>query len=129
MALKATNPTTTKSWKKLQAHFNTIKDKHLKDLFNSDTERANNLTLQWEDFYADFSKNRITKETLNLLIELANELDLKDAISKYFEGDIINETENRAVLHTALRAPKTAEVFVDGKNVIPEIHEVKAKTV
>ena len=127
MALKATNPTTTKSWKKLQAHFNTIKDKHLKDLFNSDTERANNLTLQWEDFYADFSKNRITKETLNLLIELANELDLKDAISKYFEGDIINETENRAVLHTALRAPKTAEVFVDGKNVIPEIHEVKAK--
>ncbi|MGB0981429.1 MAG: glucose-6-phosphate isomerase [Winogradskyella sp.] len=127
MALKATNPTTTQSWKKLQAHFNTIKDKHLKDLFNSDAERANDLTIQWEDFYADFSKNRITKETLNLLIELANELDLKAEISKYFEGDIINETENRAVLHTALRAPKTAKVFVNGENVIPEIHAVKAK--
>ena len=75
----------------------------------------------------DFSKNRITKETLELLIELANELDLKDAISKYFEGDIINETEGRAVLHTALRAPKNSEVFVDGKNVMPEIIDVKAK--
>ncbi|NRR89984.1 glucose-6-phosphate isomerase [Winogradskyella undariae] len=127
MALKATNPTTTKAWGKLQAHFEDIKSKHLKDLFSSDAERANDLTVKWDDFYADFSKNRITKETVSLLVELANELDLKDAISKYFDGDIINATEGRAVLHTALRAPEDAEVLVDGENVIPEIHEVKRK--
>ncbi|MBU2928079.1 glucose-6-phosphate isomerase [Winogradskyella psychrotolerans] len=127
MALKATNPTTTNAWKKLQAHFETIKAQHLKTLFKSDTERANDLTVKWDDFYVDFSKNRITTETVNLLVELANELDLKDAISKYFKGDIINATEGRAVLHTALRAPKDATVYVDGENVIPEIHEVKKK--
>ena len=127
MALKATNPTTTNAWKKLQAHFDSIKSQHLKDLFSSDAERANDLTVKWEDFYVDFSKNRITTQTLDLLIELANELDLKDAISKYFDGDIINATEGRAVLHTALRAPKDATVLVDGENVIPEVHAVKKK--
>ena len=127
MALKATNPTTTDSWKKLQSHFESIASKHLKDLFKSDAKRAEDLTVKWDDFYVDFSKNRITKDTLDLLIGLANELDLKDAISKYFEGDVINATEGRAVAHTALRAPKNSTVFVEGVNVIPEIHEVKAK--
>jgi glucose-6-phosphate isomerase len=127
MALKSTNPTTTQSWKKLQSHFETIKSEHLKDLFNSDAERAKDLTVKWEDFYVDFSKNRITKKTLNLLVELVNEVDLKAAISKYFKGDIINATEGRAVLHTALRASKNVEVFVDGDNVIPEIYNVKEK--
>ena len=127
MALKATNPTSTNAWKKLQAHFDSIKSQHLKDLFSSDAERANDLTVKWEDFYVDFSKNRITTQTIDLLIELANELDLKDAISKYFQGDVINATEGRAVLHTALRAPKDAKVIVDGENVIPEVHEVKRK--
>jgi glucose-6-phosphate isomerase len=127
MALKTINPTTTKSWKKLEEHFNNVKDVHMKQWFAQDAERANKMTIKWEDFYVDYSKNRITEETLNLLLELANEVDLKDAISKYFEGDIINETEGRAVLHTALRAPKTAEVFVDGENVIPEIYSVKEK--
>ncbi|WP_335973414.1 glucose-6-phosphate isomerase [Gaetbulibacter jejuensis] len=127
MALKTINPTTTKSWKKLEEHFNNVKDVHMKQWFAQDAERANKMTVKWEDFYVDYSKNRITEETLNLLLELANEVDLKDAISKYFEGDIINETEGRAVLHTALRAPKTAEVFVDGENVIPEIYSVKEK--
>jgi len=127
MALKATNPTTTEAWKKLQAHFETIKSQHLKDMFKSDADRANDLTVKWEDFYVDFSKNRITTETIDLLIELANEVDLKNAISKYFDGDVINATEGRAVLHTALRAPKEAKVLVDGENVIPEVHEVKKK--
>jgi glucose-6-phosphate isomerase len=86
MALKSTNPTTTNSWKKLQSHFEDIKSKQLKDLFSSDADRAKDLTLKWDDFYVDFSKNRITKQTLDLLLELANEVDLKDAISKYFEG-------------------------------------------
>ena len=127
MALKVTNPTTTNSWGKLKSHFESIKSKHLKDLFIADTKRANDLTIKWDDFYVDFSKNRITKETLDLLFELANEVDLKGAILKYFEGDIINATEGRAVLHTALRAPKNVKVLVDGKNVIPEVHKVKKK--
>ncbi|MDN3491813.1 glucose-6-phosphate isomerase [Winogradskyella bathintestinalis] len=127
MALKATNPTNTEAWGKLQSHFETIKSKHLKQLFKNDADRANNLTINWEDFYVDFSKNRITTETLELLTELAVELDLKNAISKYFEGDIINATEGRAVLHTALRASKNANVLVDGENVIPEVYEVKKK--
>lgn len=127
MALKATNPTTTKAWSQLQVHFSEIKDSHLKDFFKKNPERAHELAIKWDDFYVDFSKNRITKKTIALLIDLANELDLKAAISKYFKGDSINQTENRAVLHTALRAPKNAEIFVDGKNVIPEIYEVKRK--
>ncbi|WP_296316410.1 glucose-6-phosphate isomerase [Winogradskyella sp. UBA3174] len=127
MALKVTNPTTTKSWSKIQSHFETLKSKHLKDMFSSDSERAKDLTVKWDDFYVDFSKNRITKETISLLTELANEVDLKDAISKYFEGEIINETEGRAVAHTALRAPKSSKVFVEGVDVIPDIHEVKEK--
>ena len=127
MALKSINPTTTKSWKALREHFKTIKDVHMKSWFAQDAERANKMTIKWDDFYVDYSKNRITEETLKLLLNLAEEVDLRDAISKYFEGDIINETESRAVLHTALRAPKTAKVYVDGKNVIPEIYNVKDK--
>ncbi|WP_431108486.1 glucose-6-phosphate isomerase [Winogradskyella poriferorum] len=127
MALKSTNPTTTNSWKKLQTHFETIKSAQLKELFKSNPKRAEELTVKWDDFYVDFSKNRITQETLDTLIELANEVDLKDAIAKYFEGDIINATEGRAVLHTALRAQENSKVYVDGVNVIPEVFEVKQK--
>jgi glucose-6-phosphate isomerase len=127
MALKSTNPTTTDSWKKLQSHFENLKPHHLKALFDSNPNRANDLTIQWDDFYVDYSKNRITKETLELLVDLANELDLSDAISKYFDGDIINETEKRAVLHTALRTSSNNEVLVNGANVIPGVQEVKAQ--
>lgn len=127
MALKSTNPTTTDSWNKLQSHFDKIESQHLKSLFDSNPNRANDLTIQWDDFYVDYSKNRITKETLDLLIGLANELDLSDAISKYFNGDIINETEKRAVLHTALRTSSNNEVLVNGTNVIPGVQEVKAQ--
>ncbi|SHG70807.1 glucose-6-phosphate isomerase [Winogradskyella jejuensis] len=118
---------TTKTWSKLLSHFSEIKDIHLKELFKSNPKRAEELTIIWDDFYADFSKNRMTSKTLSLLVELANEVNLKDAISKYFEGDIINQTEGRAVLHTALRAPKSAEVFVNGENVIPGVYDVKNK--
>ena len=127
MALKSTNPTTTKSWSLLREHFNEVKNVHMKDLFSRNENRVNQMTIHWEDFYVDFSKNRITSETLKLLLNLAEEVDLNDAISKYFSGDIINETEGRAVLHTALRAPKSEKVYVDGNNVIPEIYEVKEK--
>ena len=121
MALKNTNPTKTLAWKKLTSHFSKIKDIHLKDFFKTNANRANELSLSFEDFNVDYSKNRITNETLDLLIELANEVDLKDAIQKYFSGDIINTTEKRAVLHTALRENTSKEVLVDNKNVKPEI--------
>ena len=127
MALKTINPTTTKAWSKLQAHFKTLEKSHLVELFANNSNRANEMTIQWEDFYVDYSKHRISKETLDLLIELANEVDLKDAMDKYFGGAVINQTEGREVLHTALRNPKNAEVSVDGKDVMPEIYEVKNK--
>jgi|TARA_Y100000385_G_scaffold261695_2_gene292697 glucose-6-phosphate isomerase len=126
MALHSINPTQTKAWSKLTAHFEHIKDTHMKTWFKENPNRADELTIEWEDFYVDFSKNRITSETLWLFKELAEELDLESAISKYFGGDVINKTEDRAVLHTALRAPSDAKVMVNGTNVIPEIHEVKA---
>ena len=127
MALSNINPTSTKAWRKLEEHFKDIKDVHIKDLFAQDNERAKKFTIQWDDFYVDFSKNIITEETLHHLLQLADEVKLKEAIQSYFSGDVINETEGRAVLHTALRAPETAEVLVDGENVIPDIYQVKKK--
>jgi glucose-6-phosphate isomerase len=127
MALQSIDPTSTKAWKNLSEHYEKSKGKHLRDLFGDDPKRANTFGLQWHDFLVDFSKNRITKETLALLLQLADEVDLKNAIQKYFKGDCINETENRAVLHTALRAKRTATVVVEGKNIIPAVYEVKAQ--
>ncbi|CAH8281250.1 glucose-6-phosphate isomerase [Mariniflexile fucanivorans] len=127
MALPTINPTTTNAWKKLQDHFNKVSNNHIKDLFANDAERANKFTINWDDFYVDFSKNRITEDTLKYLLELADEVKLKDAIKSQFSGEIINETEGRAVLHTALRAPKDANFKVDGVNVMPEIYAVKQK--
>lgn len=127
MSLSNINPTTTSAWKKLQDHYNKINKVHMKDLFANDNARANKFTIKWDDFYVDFSKNRITEETLNYLLELADEVKLKEAIKSQFSGEIINQTEDRAVLHTALRAPKTADFKVDGVNVMPEIYQVKQK--
>ncbi len=125
MSLQNIDPTATQAWKKLTQHFNETRENHLKDLFATDSNRSNDFTLKWNDFLLDFSKNRITKETLKLLLQLADEVNLKDAVQKYFRGDLINETENRAVLHTALRAKKSDVVLVDGENVVPEIYRVK----
>ncbi|WP_203256284.1 glucose-6-phosphate isomerase [Hyunsoonleella ulvae] len=127
MALPNINPTTTDAWKKLKTHFEDTKNLHMKDLFAQDKDRANTFTIKWDDFYVDVSKNRITEETLNYLLELAEDVKLKDAIQSQFTGDIINETEGRAVLHTALRAPESATVTVNGENVIPEVYKVKQK--
>ncbi|WP_431156847.1 glucose-6-phosphate isomerase [Winogradskyella poriferorum] len=127
MALKAINPTTTEAWSKLQSHFNNIKNSHLKSLFANQPSRAKDLTIEWEDFLVDYSKNRITNKTLNELISLAQEVELGDAIDKYFQGDIINVTEGRAVLHTALRTNSENEVTVNGENVVPGVFEVKSK--
>ena len=127
MALQNINPTQTQAWKNLENHFESMKNNGIKEMFLKDSNRAEQFHIQWNDFLVDFSKNNITSETMRLLTNLANEAQLKAAISKYFEGDIINQTENRAVLHTALRSPESANIKVDGVNVIPEIFEVKNK--
>jgi glucose-6-phosphate isomerase len=127
MALKSINPTQTKAWDKLSKHYNEIKDSHLKQWFKEDEKRADKFTIKWKDFYFDYSKNRINSETIELLKELTKEVDLQYAITKYFSGDTINQTENRAVSHTALRLPENAELTIDGKNVIDEINSVKSK--
>jgi glucose-6-phosphate isomerase len=127
MALPNINPTSTDSWKKLKEHFNDVKDVHMKDLFAEDKDRANKFTIKWDDFYVDFSKNRITSETFKYLLELADDVKLKAAIESQFSGEIINQTEGRAVLHTALRAPESYNVKVDGENVVPEVYKVKRK--
>ena len=127
MALPKINPSQTAAWQKIQDHFEKMNQTSMKDLFASDSERASKFHIQWNDFLVDYSKNIANQETLDLLLELANEVQLKQAISSYFEGDIINQTENRAVLHTALRAKESAKVMVDGINVMPEIYSVKNK--
>ena len=127
MALQSINPTQTNAWKKLQAHFESMKNVQMQNLFANEPARAEKMHIEWQDFLVDYSKNIISAETISLLQELANEAQLKDAITKYFEGDIINQTENRAVLHTALRAKENASVQVDGVNVMPEIYSVKNK--
>ena len=127
MALPNINPTQTNAWKKLDNHFAQMTNASMKEMFATDLSRAEKFTIQWNDFLVDYSKNIIIQETLNLLQELAKEVNLKSAIQSYFSGENINQTEDRAVLHTALRSPKTDSVLVDGKNVIPEIFEVKNK--
>lgn len=126
MALENVNPTQTSSWKQLQEHFSEIKNVSLQELFATDAARTERFHIQWEDFLLDYSKNRINTQTFQLLLQLAEEVQLKEAIQKYFSGDAINVTENRAVLHTALRSSET-EVWNQGINVIPEIKAVQAK--
>jgi glucose-6-phosphate isomerase len=127
MALDNTNPSGTKAWQDLREHSFEIQSLSMKEMFQNDDARAEKFHLQWNDFLIDYSKNIINDKTMEILLALANEMNLKDAISKYFAGDIINQTENRAVLHTALRAKETADIKVDGRNVIPEIYAVKNK--
>ena len=127
MALPTINPTTTNSWEKLNEHYAQMKNVSMSEMFANDVSRAEKFHIQWEDFLVDYSKNIINQDTMNLLQDLAKEVNLKSAINSYFSGENINQTEDRAVLHTALRAPKTAKILVDDVNVIPEIFEVKNK--
>ena len=127
MALGTINPTQTVAWKKLNAHFNEMQKASMQELFQSDNERTAKFHLKWNSFLIDYSKNIINQQTIQLLLELADEVGLKNAINDYFDGAIINQTENRAVLHTALRADKSAIVTIDGVNVIPEVYDVKSK--
>jgi glucose-6-phosphate isomerase len=116
--------TARKSWKALQAHRKKIGERHLRSLFADDATRGERLTAEAVGVYLDYSKNRITDETITLLCRLAEECDLRGRIDAMFRGDKINVTENRAVLHVALRAPRGASILVDGKDVVPEVHAV-----
>ena len=127
MALQTVNPTQTVAWKKLQSHFETMKNVQMQDLFANDKLRTEKMHIEWCDFLVDYSKNIVTDETIKLFLDLANEVHLKEAISKYFDGDLINQTENRSVLHTALRASENTSILVAGENIIPEIYSVKNK--
>jgi glucose-6-phosphate isomerase len=112
------------AWSALASHYKKISKLHLRDLFASDSSRGERMSVDAAGLYLDYSKNRITDETLKLLLKLANEVGLKERIEAMFAGDKINVTEKRAVLHVALRAPKDATITVDGKNVVPEVHAV-----
>ena len=112
------------AWKALLAHFKSVRNLHLRQLFADDPGRGERLTAEAAGIYLDYSKNRVTTETIRLLIGLAEECGLRERIDAMFSGEPINETEKRAVLHTALRAPDPERVVVDGVDVVPEVHAV-----
>ncbi len=130
MALKNINPTETESWQKLQNYFDQIKGLRMDNMFKKNPKRKENFTFRNDDFLLDISKNRIDQKGLNLLLDLAGEVGLKEAIEALFSGEKINQTENRAVLHTALRDKSATPIFVNGKNIKTEIAQtlIKIKT-
>ncbi len=121
------NVAETPEWKALEAHADQMRDVHLRDLFAKDPNRGERMVIEVGDLYIDYSKHRVTKETLDLLIALADAQGVAARYKAMISGQKINTTEDRAVLHTALRAPKGAVVKVDGKNVVPEVHAVLDK--
>jgi len=121
------SPKDRSAWKLLEAHFRDVVSLHLRELFEQDPERGTRLTAEAEGIYFDFSKNRVTDETIKLLVQLAHESGLAERIEAMFRGEKINVTEKRAVLHVALRAPKSEKIVVDGTDVVPEVHAVLDK--
>jgi glucose-6-phosphate isomerase len=119
--------TERQAWKSLAAHCQKVRELHLRKLFTDDPKRGERMTVEAVGLYLDYSKNRITDETLKLLLQLAEEAQLRERIDAMFRGEKINVTENRAVLHVALRAPKGASIVVDGENVVPQVHAVLDK--
>jgi len=120
----AVNPTTTAAWKELEAYFKTFKGTQMKNLFANDPKRFGKYSIKFEDILVDFSKNIVDDHAFTLLMKLAKECRLKDAITSQFTGERINKTENRPVLHTALRNRGNKPVFVDGKDVMPDVNRV-----
>jgi len=121
-AAPAQRLTERSAWKALEVHYATVRNRHLRQLFADDPHRGERFTAEAAGIYLDYSKNRITEETLQLLVRLAEESGLGERIATMFSGEQINVTEKRAVLHTALRAPKSERIVVDGVNIVPEIH-------
>ncbi|MBN8578395.1 MAG: glucose-6-phosphate isomerase [Cytophagales bacterium] len=118
------NPTETLAWSKLHDHFLTLQATHMRDLFAQDADRFNKFQVQLQDLLFDYSKNIITEETINLLLELAEETELKASIQAMFRGEKINQTEHRSVLHIALRNRSNTPIFVDGADVMPQVNKV-----
>src|ERR1035438_5945762 len=116
--------TQRKGWKALASHYRTARRWHLRELFARTPKRGERMTAEAAGLFLDYSQNRVTGRTGKRLLETAEESSLRDRIDAMFRGDKINLTENRAVLHVALRAPKNATFIVDGKNVVPEVHEI-----
>jgi len=112
------------AWNALEAHYKNVRELHLRKLFADDPKRGERMTAEAVGLYLDYAKNRITDETLKLLLQLADESGLRERIDAMFQGEKINITENRAVLHVALRAPRGASIVVDGENVVPQVHAV-----
>ncbi len=127
MAAKVAALTDRPAWKALEAHYQQIRELHLRRLFADDPARGERFTLEAAGIFLDYSKNRITPETLKLLLQLATESGLRERTEAMFTGEKINITENRAVLHVALRAPKDESIMVDGENVVPGVHAVLDK--
>ncbi len=125
--LSRINPTTTDAWKSLQTHFEATKHTHLRELFAQNTQRFAQFSIQFEDILLDYAKNHLTAETLDLLTQLAYQTELPQAIKAMFGGEKINETENRAVLHTALRHTASTPVTTEGKDIMPDVREVLAR--
>lgn len=125
--LSRTSPTHTQAWLKLQNHLLSLREVQMKELFAEDQDRFQTFSARFEDILLDYSKNRLTAETLSLLIKLAEETKLKEAIEQMFSGAVINETEKRAVLHTALRNQSNSPVLVDGQDVMPDVNRVLAQ--
>src|SRR5882724_1406214 len=119
--------TKRKTWKALQTHYDKVRGLHLRKLFADDSKRGERMTAEAVGVYLDYSKHRITDETMALLLRLAGESGLRERIDAMFRGEKINVTEKRAVLHVALRAPKEASIVVDGLNVMPQVHAVLDK--
>src|SRR5215813_2483482 len=115
------------SWKALGSHYRKVSKLHLRELFEEDPERGERMTAEAVGLFLDYSKNRITDETLKLLFRVADEAGLQSRIEAMFLGEKINRTENRAVLHTALRAPRGSSIVVDGEDVVPKVHAVLDK--
>jgi glucose-6-phosphate isomerase len=124
MSVSAKSVVDLPAWRALDAHHRAIRDVHLRELFADDPRRGEEMTAEAAGIYLDYSKNRVTRETLRLLLELAEAIDLRGRIDAMFRGDKINVSEGRAVLHVALRAPEGSRILVDGKNIVPEVHAV-----
>lgn len=127
MPLLNNNPTQTEAWKKLSAHFEEMSSFSIERAFEENTNRKEDFSIQMNDLLVDYSKNRVDEKTMDLLVDLANELNLQDAIEKYFSGDEINVTEGRAVLHTALRSTSENPILVNGKDIKPDIKRTLRK--
>src|SRR5690606_38224611 len=127
MALPQHNPTTLAAWNDLQAHYDRLKNVRMKQMFAENPERVEKFHIRWDDFLVDYSKNIIDVPALESLYDLARQAGLQEAVNAFFSGEAINQTENRAVMHTALRNPRDSKAMIDGVDVMADVVAVRQK--